>query len=141
MKKGDGYSHAAHTTAVLKSSKLRLAARIVLQHLCARADFKKPEVKITKPQIIRDTGLERKAVQKALAALRLEGTIQPIAHFEGGAGHAVTYRLCVVGEGAKTYTAPTAGEARKRDKEQLKRFSRLVTEHGYAAAKEMMAAE
>jgi len=77
MAKGD-YSHAKHTAAVVRGSKARCGKRAVLFALIHRAEFKRPEVTITKPQIEKLTGLERKAVQRALEWLRGEGVIVPV---------------------------------------------------------------
>ena len=101
MKAAGEYSHGSHTLKVMKGSKARCGGRSVLSVMCMRSEFKKPEVTITKQQLANLTGLERKAVQRALVFLRDEGSIIPIAHFEGGSGHAVTYRLVALGQGAE----------------------------------------
>ena len=97
--RSDNYSHGSHTAKVLRSSKAKYGAFSVLSLLCHRAEYDKPEVTITKAQLSAVTGLERKAVQRALRDLRDAGSIVPIKHFEGGKGNAVTYQLVIVGQG------------------------------------------
>lgn len=126
------YSHGSHTTKVIRASRARCGARSVLLALIARAEYQKPEVTITKAQIARLTGLERKAVQKALVFLRSEKTIVPIAHFEGGRGNAVTYRLEIVGQGAETPDS-NAGAGPKRVLDPAE-FGRIMKADGIDAA-------
>lgn len=131
----DEYSHASHTLKVLKSSKARCGGRAVLSVMCMRSEFKKPEVTITKAQISKLTGLERKAVQRALVFLRDEGTIVPVAHFEGGSGHAVTYRLDVVGQGdAEGPKDDRAGRVRSMRQRLMAEDSRLTFGEAQALA-------
>jgi hypothetical protein len=113
MKAPATYSHASHTDKLKKSAKasgVRMGAMIVLQHLCARAEFDRPEVTITKPQMIRDLGLERKAVQSAVAKLRAVGVIVPIKGFEGGSGVPVTYTLVDIGNSKAECAMPAKGK-------------------------------
>ncbi len=131
----DNYSHAAHTLKVLKGSKARCGGRAVLSVMCMRAEFKKPEVTITKAQITSLTGLERKAVQRALAFLRDEGSIVPVAHFEGGSGHAVTYRLEALGQGSDDAPkADRAGRVRSMRQRLMADDSRLTFGEAQALA-------
>jgi len=100
----DRYSHASHTYAVKRGASelgVRLGSRIVLDCLCDRAEFDRPQVTITKPQIVKHTGLERKAVQRGLQYLRELGVIDVLRGIEGGRGKAVTYALVVKGNKAK----------------------------------------
>lgn len=102
VRNSKNYSHASHTNRVLRSSVVRLGGRLVLQCLCRRAEFDRPDVTITKGQIGKDTGLERKAIQRALSNLRDEGSIVPVKDFVGGRGNAVTYKLVDVGPKEET---------------------------------------
>ena len=109
MRAAGTYSYTSHTLRVMKGSKARCGARSVLSVMCMRSEFSKPEVTIAKSELIKLTGLERKAVQKALVFLRSEKSIVPIAHFEGGSGKAVTYRLDAIGQGAEQLEKPPQG--------------------------------
>lgn len=117
MPKSSNYSHQRHTNRVIKSSKGRIAARMVLQCMCRRSEFDRPEVTITKNQISADTGLERKAIQRALRTLKAEGTIDAIANAEGGRGNATTYELIDIApkETASTGPDPKAAIAKRRN--------------------------
>ncbi len=109
MRRSSGdYSHASHIAKVISGSKARCGGRSVLFAMCQRAEFSRPEVTITKAQLQKMTGLARKAVQYGLAKLRDEGSIVPIAHFEGGSGHAVTYRLVALGQAQEAQIKPNA---------------------------------
>lgn len=87
---------------VKAAAKVRIGAWQVLTALCDRSEYDRPEVTITKKQIARITGLERKAIQRGLSALRERGVIAAIEGAEGGRGVAVTYRLNIVGEATET---------------------------------------
>tara|TARA_R110002073_G_scaffold46499_2_gene126860 strand:+ start:6557 stop:6997 length:441 start_codon:yes stop_codon:yes gene_type:complete len=106
------YSHASHTMKLKKSAKasgVRMGAMIVLQHLCSRAEFDRPEVTITKPQIVRDLGIDQNTAQRGLSKLRALGVIVPIKGFEGGRGVPVTYRLVDIGDDKPEIDAPAKG--------------------------------
>jgi hypothetical protein len=92
----NGYSHAAHVDAVIKSSRAKNGARAVLLEACRRATFGKPITTFTKNQIGETTGLCPRTVRMSLCDLRAEGVLVPVANFEGGRGKAVTYRLVIV---------------------------------------------
>ena len=96
------YVHARHVDRVVKASKTTCGAKSLLLEICRRADYKKPESTFTKPQIVASTGMSMKTVVRGLRELRAEGSIVPILGFEGGKGKPVTYRLCIVGQGAET---------------------------------------
>ncbi len=138
---GNGYSHASHTTKVLKSSKARCGQRMVLQCMCARADFKKPEVVITKNQISDYTGLERKAVQRAIKFLREEGTIRPIAGERGGKGVAVRYQLVNIRPDANEgdERGQKSADIDRRSKQYRDTLARIMSERGvdYGTARNM----
>lgn len=140
MTKAYKYSHAGHTSKVIKSSGVRMASLIILQYLCARAEFELPEVTITKAQIENALGLERKAVQRGLATLRRLGIIVPKRGFEGGRGVAVTYSLIdIKADQAKPDAAhPTASEVGKRRKELMQQDPRLTFGEAQALAKEQV---
>lgn len=106
----DVYKSGHHLPRVKHASGVRLGAWLVLAALCDRSSYKKPEVTITKAQISKITGLERKAVQRGLAKLRSKGVIEPIKGFAGGAGVATTYRLVVIGQGGELQPQEDAGE-------------------------------
>lgn len=135
MRAAGTYSHSSHTLKVMKGSKARCGGRSVLSVMCMRSEFNRPEVTISKSELIKLTGLERKAVQKALVFLRAEKSIVPIAHFEGGSGKAVTYRLDVIGQGAEQTKEPQRGR-RERIAEIMASDPRLT--YGEAV---LMAAE
>lgn len=107
------YSHARHIDKVLKGSQLKYSARAVLQEICRRAEFDRPESTITKPQLMRILGYDVKTIKHALAALRGEGCIVPIAGFEGGKGRATTYRLVALGQGTEEEAEEAGQGARK----------------------------
>ncbi|WP_420011339.1 hypothetical protein [Tateyamaria sp.] len=61
-----------------------------------QAEFDRPEVTITKPQICKETGVHPKTVQKALKFLKKEGFIKVIYNGYGGRSNALsTYRFLV----------------------------------------------
>ncbi len=103
------YRHRTHINAVLGGSQARHAARSILQAFCHFAEFDRPECTVTKPQLEKHCRLCAKTVKIGLRFLKDEGSIQPIRHVVGGRGHAVTYRLCAVGQGAQV--APGAAKS------------------------------
>jgi len=92
--------------AVLKASRSTHSARAVLLVMCWRADFNRPEVTITKPQIAEETGLDRRTVLRALRVLESEGTVEIVHNKLGGRGNAPRYRLRVSKGG---HNVPTKG--------------------------------
>jgi len=105
------YSHASHIDKVIKASAARNSARLVLCEMCRLAKFDRPEVTVSKSQLIRSTGYTRRTVQLALQWLREEGSIVPtvpLQDFVPGRGKAVTYRLHVVGQGGQDAPADDA---------------------------------
>jgi len=81
--------------AVLKASRSTHSARAVLLVMCWRAEFNRPEVTITKPQIADETGLSDWSIRKAIRQLESEGAIEVVRNRMGGRGKAPTYRLHV----------------------------------------------
>ncbi|PIE10518.1 MAG: hypothetical protein CSA72_08405 [Rhodobacterales bacterium] len=98
------YRPRMHINRVLSASGSRLSARIVLQCLCHNAEFDRPEVTISRPQIAEQTLLCRNSILDALKILKEEGSITPIRNLAGGRGKAVTYRLQPAGQGATAGT-------------------------------------
>ncbi len=93
------YRPRAYMNAVLKASSATHSARHVLHVMCWRAEFDRPEVTITKPQIAEETGLHVKTIREGIRALRTEGSIEVIHNRRGGRGNAPTYRLLVATKG------------------------------------------
>ena len=89
------YKPRAHMNAVLNASSSTHSARLVLLVMCWRAEFNRPEVTITKPQIAEETGLDRRTVLRAIRLLESEGTVEIVHNKIGGRGNAPTYRLKV----------------------------------------------
>jgi len=127
------YSHASHIHRVLKASKARCAARCILGELCRAAYFDRPETCVSKDQLINMTGYTRRTVQLALQFLREEGSIVPtvpLADFVPGRGKAVTYRLCVVGQGAGDNQTQQNGEGLIEIANRLQQEDRTRGENG-----------
>ena len=101
------YRPRAYLNRVLDASSSTHSARAVLMVMCWQAEFDRPEVTITKPQIEEMTGLDRRTVMRGLRLLEAEGTITVLAHRLGGRGCAPRYRLCV----AKGADNPAKGGA------------------------------
>jgi len=95
-----------HLNRVMASSAARHASRHILGAMVRAADvYSDPvTVTITKTQIIVDTCLSLNTVKIALANLRAEGVIFPMAGLAGGRFRAVTYGFRVVGQGTDTRT-------------------------------------
>jgi hypothetical protein len=119
------YKSGHHLPRVKRAAKVRMGAWQVLSALGDRSEFDRPEVTITKMQIHKATGLERKAIQRGLAELRAKGVITAIDGAEGGRGVAVTYRLNIIADA----TEQTAQEQIKR-KCPPELFSRWHKMHG-----------
>ena len=98
------YKPRAYMNAVLKASSATHSAAHVLRVMCWRADWDRPEVTITKPQIADETGLKERAVQYALKLLREDQSIEVIHNGLGGRGNAPTYRLLVADKGSNNCT-------------------------------------
>ena len=82
------YKPRSHMNAVLSDSRSTHSARLVLLVMCWRAEFNRPEVTITRPQIEEETGLSRWTVFEALRFLKHEGTITVLRNQRGGRGNA-----------------------------------------------------
>lgn len=84
---------------VRKSFTGTIAQRLVLEYITRKANVRADPCKITftKAQISEGTGLERKAVQRALRALREHGVIFPPNGTPGGRHQPVTYLFRVAG--------------------------------------------
>lgn len=103
------YRHRTHINQVLAGSQASHGARSILQAMCHFAEFDRPEVTITKPQLGEHCRLCRKTIQRGLQFLKDECSIKPIRNVVGGRGNAVTYSLHSIGQGAKA-TKPAAPE-------------------------------
>lgn len=136
----EGYRARQHVNRVLKDSGSRLSQRLVLHVLCHAAEFDRPEVTITKPQIEDITGLAPNTVRAALRYLRAEGSIAPIRNVGGGRGNAVTYALQVPGQGAKSADA-TAGQGERDLWQRVREAYRVTDPAGCAAWLEDMQSE
>lgn len=137
MRSGD-YRPRQHINRVLAGSQARHSSRAVLMHLCHMAEFDRPEVTITRPQIEASLGYCTKTVKMALKELREEGSIKPIQGFAGGRGNAVTYSLIPVGQGAQQ---PAQGAGQGSKKERQARFVQLLKTESYASARAIMESE
>lgn len=100
-----------HLNNVLRTSRASYGTYAVLEALIRKAEFDRPEVTITKPQLEIEARRTPKTIKKALKELRDEGSIVPIRNFVGGRGNAVTYRLCVAGQGGAGQSKKKEGEA------------------------------
>lgn len=132
------YTHQGHTNRVLAASKSRNGQRMVLLEMCRNAEFDRPEVTITKPQICNFTDLDRKTVQRAIRFLIEEGSIRAIRNPQGGRGVAVTYELVIVGGSQPDPQSESDRVRRRRD-----RISYLMKAEGvgYGQAADMVDAE
>lgn len=140
MQKSD-YSHARHTRMVLEASNASGTAIAVLLAACSVmfADFYKPETTFTKDDLCELLNSGRRAVAVALKELREEGTLVPVRHFAGGKGNAVTYRLCVPGQGSKAgASAVGKGRGLTPDEVRERKFRSLSRKFGAIQALEMM---
>lgn len=105
------YRPRRHINRVLGGSKSRHSTRLVLEILCRLAEFDRPEVTVTKPQLRDESGLCANTVRAAMRELREAGTIVPIKNKLGGRGNAVTYRLIAMAEDREPAAAETAEAA------------------------------
>lgn len=76
-----------------RAAGIKGAAMAVLSYLCTSSAFKTPTVRRCKETICLQTGYGITAVKAALARLRAEGIIEPVACFEGGRNRATVYKL------------------------------------------------
>ncbi|MBD0864821.1 MAG: hypothetical protein GDA36_04010 [Rhodobacteraceae bacterium] len=95
------YQPRRYLNRVPGASTSKHSARAVLMVLCWRA-----EVRITKRQIAKMTGLKRTCIGNALRFLKAEGSIDAVEHQRGGRGNAPTYRLMISDKGRHN-TAPS----------------------------------
>ena len=93
------YRPRAYMNRVLDASTATHSAAHVLRVMCWQAEFDRPEVSITKPQIVEMTGLHRVTVGKAIRSLKLEGSIEVIHNGLGGRSRCPTYRLLITHKG------------------------------------------
>ncbi len=107
------YRHRKHMNAVLGGSNATYAAWAVLEAMVRLAEFDRPEVTVTKSQLMDEAKRSWPRIKIALKILREEGSIEPIKNILGGRGNATTYRLCVIGQGSKSIksTPKVEGEA------------------------------
>ena len=89
------YQRQRFLNRVLASSDSRYSTRLVLSALCWSSDFKRPVVTITKNQMVASEGISRRTAQRALKALKAEGTIKTIWNEKGGRGRATSYELMI----------------------------------------------
>lgn len=101
--KGKTYSRQRHINAVLRCYRGKVRSRAILETMCRLSEFDRPEVIITKPQLVEETGRCWNTVKSALAELREAGSILPVKNQLGGRGNAVTWRLVAL---AAEDTAP-----------------------------------
>ncbi len=97
------YRPRAYMNAVLKASSATHSARHVLHVMCWRAEFDRPEVTISKPQIAEETRLGLWSIRMALRLLEREGSIAVIRNKFGGGWTAPTYRLLVAHQGSDNH--------------------------------------
>ncbi len=90
---GNEYRPRQYLNRVLAASSSTHSARSVLIVMCWQAEFDRPEVTITKPQIAEMTGLTTQTVRVSLRLLCNTGSIEVLTNHLGGRGKAPTYRL------------------------------------------------
>lgn len=140
-----------HINAVLAQSQARHSRRLVLMVLARRADFETGLVRITKENILGETGYNLKTIKEALAWLRREGSIVEIGQsLVGGRGKVVTYGFRMVGQGgslsegsAATVQGEDAAEGRDTalgEWEQRRgvKLRYLIQKHGLSEALEII---
>ncbi|WP_424829983.1 hypothetical protein [Ruegeria sp.] len=94
------YRPRAYLNRVLDASTATHSVAHVLRVMCWQAEFDRPEVTISKPQIMEATGLCSDRVRIALRRLEDEGSIKVIYNGLGGRSRCPTYRLLVAQKGA-----------------------------------------
>ena len=141
MSNDTGYVHASHVKQVVSaSSKSGTAIAVLLAAVSPfYVDFKKPETTFTKDDMCELLNAGRRAIAIALKELRDEGSLVPIKHFGGGKGHAVTYRLCIAGQGVNKIGKHGEGaEGMTPEEARERRFRSLARKFGAVPALEMM---
>lgn len=83
--------------AAMAASSADNGASRVLAVMWREADYHQPFVTITKSQIMEKAPCSLSTVKRAWKFLRAEGSIKPVANWEGGAKVATRFKLCVVG--------------------------------------------
>ncbi|DBA35682.1 TPA_inf: hypothetical protein gp_19 [Marinomonas phage YY] len=114
----------------------KLAHRLVLEVMWQRADFHRPFVKLTKRDLMEDSGLCLKTVQRSLKFLRDEGSVFPASGWEGGSGKATLWALRVPGSKGTPADEQIEQQKDKRDREATWRF--LKDKYGPLKALEIM---
>ena len=93
------YRSRTHMNRVLAAAQVSLSEQQVLMVMCWQAEFDRPEVTISKPQIAAMTGRHVKTVQICLRRLINRGIIKVIYNGLGGRSRCPTYRLIVIHKG------------------------------------------
>ena len=91
----DKYRPRKHLNAVMAASSGTHSMKYVLEYMCWCSEWDRPEVTITKQQLVDHFGIHVKTVQKALSSLKNEGSIEVIHNGLGGRGNAPRYRLLI----------------------------------------------
>lgn len=136
------YTHQGHGRRVKQASASRNGTRQVLSEMCSEASFKKPEVKISKPQLVELTGLSINTVKAALRFLKSEGSIVQVLGGKGGHGVAPTYQLVIIqGDNSEPPQQAPQGnpDAVRKSKAYMDRISELMRDNGvgYGEARSM----
>ncbi|WP_424829961.1 hypothetical protein [Ruegeria sp.] len=93
------YRSRTYLNRVLAASEVIQSTKNVLLVLCWQAEFDRPEVSITKDQIMRRAGVSKSTVRRALRCLESVGSIEVIYNGLGGRSRCPTYRLLVAKKG------------------------------------------
>lgn len=96
----------------------------ILENMWAAADYHAPRVTITKEQLMARCRVSVKTVKRAWKTLREEGSILPVANWQGGKGVPTTFRLRVAGFDQTPSDAQVSNMEAKRDREAAWRFLR-----------------
>ncbi|NVK16717.1 MAG: hypothetical protein HWE35_21300 [Rhodobacteraceae bacterium] len=122
--------------AAMAATKARYTAARILEKMWDEADFDRPQVTITKEQLMAKCGCGLTITKQSLAALREEGSIKPMKNWQGGRNIPTTWRLCV--SGCETTPADDQVQAMeaKREREAAWRF--LSGKFGPLKAMELM---
>lgn len=125
--------------AAMAASTARYATGRILNAMWDAADFDKPSVKITKEQLIEQTGYELSTIKKALRELRADGSIKPHKNWQGGRNIPTTWWLKVPGSIASIAEEQIEAMEAKRKREAAWQF--LKGKYGPLKAMELMGEE
>lgn len=120
----------------MAATKAKYSTARILEKMWDEADFDRPQVTITKEQLMALCGCGLTITKHALAELRAEGSIKPFKGWEGGRSKPTTWRLCVPGTNTTPADEQIEAMEAKREREAAWRF--LKDKFGPLKALEIM---